>query len=128
MEIRYDVMTSKDMTKAIDALKEALKERDFGVLWEMDFKSTLEGKGLDLHARVHMLEVCNPLKAKEVLEIDPAAGLFLPCKMVVYEKKGEVYFGLISPTTLVETMGSEKLSAIGRDIEAVLHAAMKEAK
>lgn len=128
MNIRYDVATEKTMEEAIESLKDSLKGRGFGVLWEMDFKSTLAGKGLDLDAMVHVLEVCSPPKAKEVLEIDPAAGLFLPCKMAVYEKEGRVFYGLINPTTLVDSMENEQLSAIGREIESILKAAMEAAK
>ena len=38
MEIRYEKTTDKSFEEAITSITEALKERKFGVLWQLNFK------------------------------------------------------------------------------------------
>lgn len=68
MDTKYKVMTEKSYEEALEALKKNLKERGFGVLWELDFEETLKNKGLDFEGNMKVLEVCNPKQAKEILE------------------------------------------------------------
>ncbi|WP_409228491.1 DUF302 domain-containing protein [Gudongella sp. SC589] len=112
----------------MEALKKSLKERSFGLLWEMDFEETLKSKGLDFQGNFKVLEVCNPKQAKDILETNMEAGLFLPCKMAVYEDKGTVFLGLLRPTELMKAFDDGKLSEIASNIEKDLMAAMEDAK
>ena len=128
MDIKHKVKTDKSYEGALDALKSNLKERGFGVLWELDFEETLRNKGLDYKGNMKILEVCNPKQAKEILETNMEAGLFLPCKMAVYEDKGQVFIGLVSPKELMGVFKDDKLSEIGSRIEHELMAAMEETK
>lgn len=126
--MKYKIKTEKNYEEALDALKKTLKERGFGVLWELDFEETLKSKGLDYEGNMKALEVCSPKQAKEILETNIEAGLFLPCKMVVYEDKGQVFMGLINPGTLMDVFEDDKLSSIGSNIEKELKAAMEDAR
>ncbi|WP_422484592.1 DUF302 domain-containing protein [Gudongella sp. DL1XJH-153] len=128
MNIHYTVTTEKSFEEALNALKKSLKERSFGVLWELDFEETLKGKGLDFEGNMKILEVCNPKQAKEILEINMESGIFLPCKMAVYEDKGSVIIGLIKPSELMNVFDDSKLSEIALTIEEGLMAAMDQAK
>ncbi len=128
MDIKYKVMTEKSYEESLEAIKKSLKERGFGVLWELDFEETLKSKGLDYEGNFKVLEVCNPKQAKEILEINIEAGLLLPCKMAVYEDKGSVFIGMLNPTELIKGFGSSKLSEIASNIEKELMAAMEQAK
>jgi len=128
MNIQHKVKTEKSYEEALEALKKSLKERSFGVLWEMDFEETLKSKGLDFQGNFKVLEVCNPKQAKDILETNMEAGLFLPCKMAVYEDKGTVFLGLLRPTELMKAFDDGKLSEIASNIEKDLMAAMEDAK
>ncbi|KPV43711.1 DUF302 domain-containing protein [Alicyclobacillus ferrooxydans] len=125
----YTVSTTKSLDEAIAALGGALKERSFGVLWELDMASKLHEKGVDYNGSFRVLEVCNPKVAKEVLEHNDLAGYFLPCKIVVYtDKNGSNQIGLTNPTALMSLVGDEKLSAIATDIEKTLKEAIDAAR
>lgn len=102
MTLQYKVKTDKTVNDAVDILKDNLSGVGFGVLWELNFKDKLAEKGLDFEHDFIIMEVCNPYKAKEVLEKNIDVGFFLPCKIVVYEKKNEVYMGLLRPVEIVK--------------------------
>ena len=125
----YTVTTEKSLADAVSAVGAALKERSFGVLWELDMASKLQEKGVDYQGSFRVLEVCNPKVAKEVLEHNPLAGYFLPCKIVVYEDKdGLNKIGLTNPTSLMSLVEDDRLSTIAADIEETLKAAVDAAK
>lgn len=120
MEIKYELQTNKTFEGAIVDLKDSLEKNNFGVLWELNFKDKLMEKGLDFEHNFKILEVCNPKKAKEVLDIHLEVGYFLPCKMVVYEKENSVYVGMLKPTQLIGISGKDDLIGIAEEVEEEL--------
>ena len=123
----YTVTTDKEFDKAIADLKQALSERKFGVLWELDIPSKLKEKGVEYAGPFRILEVCNPQRAKGALEANIRAGFFLPCKVVVYAEDGKTSIGMPRPTTLIGLLGDESLRQVAEEVEADLAAAMKAA-
>jgi uncharacterized protein (DUF302 family) len=67
MDIKYEVKINKSFDEAVESLKKSLSENKFGVLWELNFKDKLREKGLEFDTNFKILEVCNPVQAKEVL-------------------------------------------------------------
>lgn len=120
MNIKYEVKSEKSFDEAVESLKKSLSENKFGVLFELNFKDKLKEKGLEFESNFKILEVCNPVQAQEVLSRNIEVGYFLPCKMVVYEKEGSVYIGMVKPTEIIQMIGSEEILAIAKDIENVL--------
>ena len=124
MEIRYEKSTPKTFGEAIESIKNELKERKFGVLWELNFKEKLAEHNLNFPNNFKILEVCNPQKANEVLSKHIEAGYFLPCKMVVYEKDGNVFIGTVRPEMLIGMMGFEDLGDVAKEVEQILTEAL----
>jgi uncharacterized protein (DUF302 family) len=124
MDIKYEIETKKSFNEAVEDLKKSLSENKFGVLWELNFKDKLKEKGLDFESNFKILEVCNPVQAKEVLSRNIEVGYFLPCKVVVYEKGNSVYIGMMKPTELIKMLGNEELTTIAQDVEKVLRNAI----
>jgi len=124
----YTVITSKEFNQTVEDLKKALVERKFGVLWELDVPSKLKEKGVEYAGPFRILEVCNPLKAKGVLEANLRAGYFLPCKVVVYTEEGKTKIGMPRPTVLIGLLGDESLRKVAEEVEADLAAAMDVAQ
>lgn len=128
MKINYKIQTNKSFEQAIIDLKENLKASNFGVLWELNLKDKLIEKGQDFDRNFQVLEVCNPKKAKEVLDINIEVGYFLPCKMVVYEDNGSVFIGMPKPTELIGLFGDTNLTKLALEVETELKNAIDSSK
>lgn len=128
MNMLYEVKTEKSFEVAREDLKKSLGARSFGVLWEMNFKDKLHEKGLEFEDDFQVMEVCNPPKAKKVLDKYREAGYMLPCKMAVYTKEGQVFMGMMKPTALIGVMEKEDLSDVAEEVEAILKEALNEAR
>ena len=120
MDIRYEKVTKKSFNEAVQSITDALKERKFGVLWQLNFKDKMAEHDIDFPNNFMILEVCNPQKANEVLTKHIEMGYFLPCKMVVYEKDGEVRIGTAKPEMLMGMMGYDDLGDVASDVERIL--------
>jgi uncharacterized protein (DUF302 family) len=128
MSLIFEVKTNKDFETAVIDLKKSLTENSFGVLWEMNFKDKLQEKGLDFNKNFKVFEVCNPPRAKVVLDQNLDAGYMLPCKMVVYEKEDGVRIGMMKPTSMAELMNDKGLDEVANEVETILRKAIDSAK
>lgn len=124
MSIVYEEKTNKSLNEALQVLEEKLKENNFGVLWQLNFKDKLAEKGLELEDNFVVLEVCNPKQAKEVLEKNSQIGYVLPCKVVVRTEKKQTYIGMTSPETLIGLFDELELKDIAKDVEKSLKKAI----
>ncbi len=127
MELRYEKVTDKSFDEAIRSITESLKEKKFGVLWQLNFKDKMNEHGIDFPNNFMILEVCNPHKANEVLTKHIEMGYFLPCKMVVYEKDGTVRIGTARPEILMGMAGYDDLGDVAREVEKILIEAINNA-
>lgn len=120
MDLRYEKVTKKSFDEAVQSITDALKERKFGVLWQLNFKDKMAEHDINFPNNFMILEVCNPQKANEVLTKHIEMGYFLPCKMVVYEKDGEVRIGTARPEMLMGMMGYDDLGDVAIEVEKIL--------
>jgi len=116
----YTVKTNESIEEAIQTLEAQLKVESFGVLWKFDIKETLQNKGFDFDQAYHVLEVCNPKVAKDMLEKNKLVGYFLPCKIVVYKQDGDTMIGMPRPTELISMAKDETLKETAGEIEEIL--------
>lgn len=128
MDMNYQVVTDQSLEQALQSLKVSLANHNFGVISELNFQDTLRAKGVDFDQEFHLLEVCNPQKAKEVLEEHLEMAYFLPCKIGVYTKGGQTHIGMPLPTKLMGMVGNDTLLAVAREVEDILVSAVNQAK
>lgn len=120
MDIRYEKQTKKSFNEAVESITNSLKERKFGVLWQLNFKEKMAEHGIDFPNNFMILEVCNPVQANKVLSAHIEVGYFLPCKVVVYEKDKDVFIGTAKPGMLLGMMGYDDLDSVANEVEKVL--------
>ncbi|MDR7871128.1 MAG: DUF302 domain-containing protein [Tissierellaceae bacterium] len=120
MNISYEKETNKTFSDALDSIKHSLKDRSFGVLWQLNFKEKLAEHNIDFPNNFMILEVCNPQKANEVLSAHIDVGYFLPCKVAVYEKEGKTFIGTVKPGHLIGLLGHDDLDDVANEVEEIL--------
>ncbi|PYZ93985.1 hypothetical protein CR194_00110 [Salipaludibacillus keqinensis] len=128
MSFDYTVESKKTPNELIESLEKELKEEGFGVLWSFNVKDKLDEKGLDYSDNFHILEVCNPHDAKEILSMSKLAGYFLPCKVVVYEDDGKTFAGMPQPSTLMDFIDDSKVHEVANKVEKQMISCLEKAK
>jgi uncharacterized protein (DUF302 family) len=107
--------------------REALAQYGFGVLTEIDVKSTLKAKlGVDMEDYL-ILGACNPAMAHQAVSIDPQIGLLLPCNVVVRTDRADpstVLVEAIDPDVLVDVTGEPALRPVADAVGARLREAL----
>ena len=110
--------TKKSVDQAFHDLEASIKQHGFGLLHHYDFKQTLKEKGFDLANECRVLEVCNPKQACEVLHMDMAINMALPCRISIYQEKGKTFIGMIPPATLLGLISqSAELMELAKGVE-----------
>jgi uncharacterized protein (DUF302 family) len=106
---------------AVSKVTDALKEEGFGVLTEIDVKSTLKKKlGVDFRKYV-ILGACNPPYAHRTFQADLDVGLLLPCNVIVYETDDKkAYVSAFNPVSALEVIKSEELIKIAEEVSEKL--------
>ncbi|RMH74960.1 MAG: DUF302 domain-containing protein [Calditrichaeota bacterium] len=107
--------------EAIDRVTEALKEKGFGILTEIDVKETLKKK-LDVDFRKYrILGACNPPFAHKALQAEDKIGLMLPCNVVVQETEdGQVEVSAIDPVASMQAVKNPALEGIANEVRGML--------
>ena len=120
VEFHYTVSSTKSFDQALKDLEANLAEAKFGVLWALDVPAKLKEKGVDFNQPYRILEVCNPVKAKQALETDPMVGYFLPCKLTVFIKDGKTQMGMVRPTMVMDMVGNAGLKEFAAEVDEAL--------
>ena len=124
MNLIYEKQTDQSVSEAIKKLESTLKEKGFGILWQLNFKDKLEEKGLEFKEDFVVLEVCNPKLAKDVLDKNIHVGYILPCKMVVRSEGENTYVGMASPQVLIGLVSNE-LKELAQEVETTIKNAIE---
>ncbi len=115
--------TSLPYEQALDRVRDLLKEQGFGVLTEIDVKSTIRQK-LDLEFRKYIiLGACNPNLAHQALQRETDIGLLLPCNVIVYEEDGGSTVGILDPGKMMAMTG-EPLEDVANEARRRLSAVL----
>ena len=103
---------------AIARVTEALKQEGFGVLTEIDVKSTLKTK-IDVDVDDYkILGACNPKLAHQALQALPEVGLLLPCNVVVRATGQGTVVHLASPKAMFAFIDDPKVAPVATEADA----------
>ena len=118
--MRYYFSRTLDMPfeEAIALVTEQLKQEGFGVLTEIDVKTTIKKKlGKDFR-NYRILGACNPPFAYRALQAEDKIGTMLPCNVIVQETAtGAVEVAAIDPIASMQAIENPTLGDIAAEIQ-----------
>jgi uncharacterized protein (DUF302 family) len=105
---------------AVQRVTEALKSEGFGVLTEIDVRTTFRQK-LDVDFRPYViLGACNPQLAHRALTEDAGIGLLLPCNVVVSATETGSEVIIARPQAILGIADIDGIQAVAEEAEARL--------
>jgi uncharacterized protein (DUF302 family) len=111
--------------RAVERVKEKLKEQGFGVLAEIDVRKAMKEKlNLDYPSYL-ILGACNPQLAHRALQSEPRLGLLLPCNVVVREVSGGTEVGVVDADAMLSIVENPDLLPIAREAGERLQKVLK---
>ncbi|MEV8181459.1 MULTISPECIES: DUF302 domain-containing protein [Micrococcaceae] len=108
-------------TEALDRTRDALSAQGFGILTEINVRSTFEAKlgaeAADAVGDYVILGACNPALASRALAAEPEIGALLPCNVVVRRNKDAEVTTVeaIDPQTMVQLSNAAAVKEIADD-------------
>jgi len=101
-------------------IEEATKANQFGVMGVINLKQKMADKGVEFGPECMIVEVCNPVQAKKVLEADMSISTVLPCRISVYEEDGVVKVATLKPTAILALFGIPNLLHVAEYVETTI--------
>lgn len=107
--------------EVVRRVREALKQRGFGVLTDIDVKETLKKK-LDVDFRQYrILGACNPSLAYQALQHEDKIGTMLPCNVIVHElEDGQIEVSAVDPVASMAAVDNPKLKEVALIVQGRL--------
>ena len=121
-------MTSYHFSKRLDVpfdtavthVIEGLKREGFGILTEIDVKSTLKNKLGENFRPYRILGACNPLLAFRALQLEDKIGTMLPCNVIVQEHHDGVEVSAVDPVASMQAIENTGLADAAKEVQAKL--------
>jgi uncharacterized protein (DUF302 family) len=113
---RLDVPFDTAVTHVI----EGLKREGFGILTEIDVKSTLKNKLGENFRPYRILGACNPLLAFRALQLEDKIGTMLPCNVIVQEHHDGVEVSAVDPVASMQAIENTGLADVAKEVQAKL--------
>jgi uncharacterized protein (DUF302 family) len=111
--------------ESVEAVRAALADVGFGILTEIDLKSTLKQKlDVDVEPQV-ILGACRPALAYEAVRAEPSIAALLPCNVVVRSVTADITaVEAFDPRAMARLADSTALDAVAADARQRLQGAL----
>lgn len=125
MKYGYERNVKMGMEEAEGKVRATLQSQGFGVLTEIDVKTTFKEK-LNIDFKPYkILGACNPNIAYKALTEEPEIGLLLPCNIVIWENEdGSVTVSAIDARKMLSVTGRDDLEELSDQVNSSLRAAI----
>jgi uncharacterized protein (DUF302 family) len=128
MDYTYNrVLKGISIDQADQRVREALKTEGFGVLTEIDVKSTMKQK-IDVEMDGYrILGACNPRMAHQAIGLEPRIGAMLPCNVILREVEGGTEINAIDPVASMAAVENPGLIDVAGTVRDMLRKAVDKA-
>lgn len=115
------ILKNLTFEEAVNRTTEALKKEGFGVLTEIDLKTTLKKK-LDVDFQNYViLGACNPSLAYKALQAEDKIGTMLPCNVILQElDDGSIEIAAVDPAASMQAVKNEALISVAETVREKL--------
>ncbi len=117
----FNTKVQADFETTIEKVKSELTEEGFGILSDIDVKSTLEQKLNISFRKYRILGACNPPFSHRALQAEDKIGTLLPCNLIVQEiDSGSTEVAAIDPEASMQGVGNPEIEKIAGEIKEKL--------
>ena len=100
--------------------REALAEKGFGVLTEIDVAATMKKKlGVDM-LPYRILGACNPDMAYQAISMEPRVGAMLPCNVIIRQVGDDVEVSAVDPVASMQSIDNDALKHVAGEVRDLL--------
>ncbi|MDF1571767.1 MAG: DUF302 domain-containing protein [Bacteroidales bacterium] len=113
--------------EAVEMVTEALKEKGFGILSEIDISEKMREK-MDIEFRKYkILGACNPPFAYKALQHEDKVGTLLPCNVIVQEVGDQlVEVAAVDPVASMVSISNPGLTRIAEEVRDIFEEMIEE--
>jgi uncharacterized protein (DUF302 family) len=107
-EARVSIPSSKNFDQTVEAFKMAVNKGGMMVMSTVDQGNMLRMTGLEMKGTLFL--VGNPNVGKQVFEKDPAAGLYLPLRVYIYQGSDhKTYLSYDKPSVVLKPFNNASI-------------------
>jgi uncharacterized protein (DUF302 family) len=118
-EARVSIASSKSYDQTVEAFKMAVSKGGMMVMSTVDQGNMLKMTGLDMKGTLFL--VGNPNVGKQVFEKDPAAGLYLPMRVYIYQgSDGKTYLSYDKPSVVLKPFNNASIDQMAAMLDQKL--------
>ena len=122
MNFLYVKESNNPINTIEENLQKTIKKHNFGILGVIDLQQKMKEKGVDFGRICKIYEVCNPHRAKQVLDQEMSISTVLPCRISIYEEGGAVKIATTLPTETLKLFKKPELLTIAAEVEGDIKA------
>jgi len=123
----YTITTRADFAAVCSKLEKAISEHKYGLLHVHDLRKTMADKGVEFEPECKIFELCNPHRAKQVLDVSLEVSTALPCRISVYVKDGMTYLSTLKPSMMISMFDLPELKDVADSVEDSIVAIIQDA-
>ena len=99
--------TNKSVDQVIEDIQNVLPNYGFGLQHIHNPPEKMREKGINFTTECKILDICSPVIANEILSQDISLSCIVPCKISVYDDKGQTTIALNSIVQLVDDLNPD---------------------
>jgi uncharacterized protein (DUF302 family) len=103
-----------DLDDVLSGFLTHIRKSGYVVVADINVKEILKKALGEDFKDYHILEICKPVAAREIVGSDDLNGLFVPCKMIVYQDGNTTKIRVLRATEIIERLHSEATEIVGK--------------